>query len=230
MNKSFAFLAGLAFFSATVVTGFYFGGKSWQGVVYLSGGTFSSNTRNPAAIKRDLDFSKLDGSELLTATQKRLVSAAKVIATEGLLGVELGHFVARDTTGERRLACEALYDRVAMRFDAEGVASAGEIPEMEIDAPCKISETDIASLTPVWIPVAKILGGKPVNSELETDGVKFKFNSMNGSWPVSWRLKSVRLYDSRDTSREVSISNRELREIRPQAFVLNWLEARKQKN
>lgn len=232
--RSFGGYISVAVFFAAIVAGVYSGSRSWDGVVYLTDGTIANNSRNPAAIKRELDFSRLDGAELIMATQKRLVTAAKVIVRQGLIGVELGHFVTRDSTGQRRLACDGTFNRLTLRFDADGMASAGEKPFMEIDAPCVPSSSDITSIEPIWIQVEKLLEGRAVDAEVNfSDGINYKFNHMNGSWPISWSLQSVRLYSSGktehndETRHEVSISARELKEIRNRPFVMNWMEARR---
>jgi hypothetical protein len=56
------------------------------------------------------------------------------------------------------------------------------------------------------------------------EGVKFKFDHMIQQWPVSWSLRSVRLYSSTDTGREINITQGELREIRQKPFVVNWAQ------
>jgi hypothetical protein len=227
MKKNSLF-GGLAIFTIAVCVGYFSGTRSWKGVVYLTDDSVLNNSRNPAAIRRELDFSHLDGAELITATQKRLVTAARTIAKEGSIGVELGHFVTRDETGQRRLACDAFYNRLTLRFEADGMASAGEKPVMEIDAPCLTSTKDITAIEPIWIPVKKILATHATNSDLDYfDGVKFKFENMSGDWPMTWSLQSVRLYNSQESSREVNISKGELHEIRSKPFVINWLDARR---
>ncbi len=222
------FISSVAFFAITISAGYFAGGSSWKGVIYLSDGSILGKSRNPAAIKRELDFSKLDGVELITASQKRLVTAARVIPKPDMVGVELGHFVTRDAEGQRRLACDAFFNRLTLRFEAEGIASAGEKTLMEIDAPCRTSSNDISSIEPVWIPVAKIFAERPKSQSLDfQDGVTYKFENLSGVWPVRWSLQSVRLYNSQDSARVVNITSRDMRAIRPKPFVLNWLEAKK---
>ena len=215
-----------AVFAIAMIAGLYSGTKSWKGVVYMTEGTRFQNGRTPAAIKRELDFSKLDGAELITATQKRLVTAARTISRDGLVGVELGHFVTRDSNGQRRLACDTSYNRITLRFEADGIASAGEKPMMEIDGPCQASMKDVASIEPIWIPVSKLLDTKPVDMDVDFhEGVKFRFHNMNMVWPVSWNLLSVRLYNNVEAGREVNITSRDLRELRQSPLVVNWQEA-----
>lgn len=231
MEKS-GFLSSLAVFALAVSIGYFAGGKSWRGVVYLNDGTLAnSNLRTPAAIKRELDFSRLDGAELISATQKRLVTAARMIIHEDAIGVELGHFVTRDENGKRQLACDSLYNRLTLSFDAEGMASAGEKSTMVIDAPCLISEKDITAISPVWVPVKDLLSGPANDVEFTpSPGTRIKFENMSGSWPVMWSLQTIRLYSSSDTGRSVTINSRELRELRKSPFVMNWMQARGQKH
>ncbi len=217
--------AAAAVFALAIAAGLYGGSKSWNGVVYLADGSRFQNGRTPAAIKRELDFSRLDGAELITATQKRLVSAARTIIQNGLVGVELGHFVTRDEHGQRRLACDYAYDRILLRFEGDGIASAGEKPIMEIDGPCRSSLDDISRIEPVWIPVDKILHTRPANMELDFyQDVKFKFDHMGDTWPLSWNLQYVRLYNSHEPGREVTISAGQIREIRSSPLVVHWFE------
>lgn len=202
--------------------GVYMSVRTWGQITYLSDIQLNSNSRIPAAIRRDLDFSKLDGAELITASQKRLVTAAQVILQEEDLGVQLGHFVTRGTTGKSQLACD-FYDRVTMRFEAEGIADSGEKPVMEIEGPCRPA-TDITRIEPIWIPVARILGERPSDMDLAYgDGnVQFRFAHMGTEWPLRWSLQSVRLYNGEESGREVNISRQELREIMQKPLILNW--------
>jgi hypothetical protein len=219
-------IMGMAFFAFMAFVGYYVGGQSWNGKVLISMGDITDSSRIPAAIRKDLDFSHLDGAELITATQQRLVSAARVVLdpkNQGDLGIELGHFVTRAQDGQRKLACDSYYNRLTLRFEAVGVAEGGEKPLMQIDGPCLTSLTDITSIEPIWIPVQKILKEHPADMDLSYDqNVKFKFESMGTSWPTHWNLQTVRLYNSEEADHEVSISNAELRNIRKQPFLVNW--------
>lgn len=213
------------FFLLAMVGGFYATIQTWGRYTFITDSQLLTKTRVPAAIRRDLDFSKLDGAELITASQKRLVTAAKVILQEDELGIELGHFVTRGETGRSQLACD-FYDRVTLRFEAEGIAENGVKPIMEIDGPCR-PDQDITQIAPIWVPVAKILNEKPADMDLsyDADGVAFRFAKMGSEWPLRWSLQSVRLYNGEETGREVSISRRELYDLREKPLVLNWKAA-----
>lgn len=213
----------LVFFFAALATGVYMGRTSWDGVVFLSETSSLMKGRNPAAIRKDLDFSKLSGDELITASQKRLVTAARVLLEKETVGLELGHFVTRDENGDRQLACD-FYDRMRLRFEADGIASSGEKPVLEIEGPCRTSN-DITRIEPIWIPVQRILGEKASDMDLtfpDQEGVNFRFRNMSGEWPTRWSLQSVRLYNDRDGGREVSIDGEDLRDLRERPIVLAW--------
>lgn len=209
-----AMLLGLGFHQALT---------SFDGVIYVSHDRFSAQRRDPAAIRRDLDFSRLDGAELITASQRRLVTAARVILENGELGVELGHFVTRGPDRGRQLACD-FYDRVEITFEAEGVAEGGDKPVMKVDGPCRTG-ADITRIEPIWIPIGKILNEKPADMELsyaDHEDLSFRFDDMTDHWPKHWVMKSVRLYNEKEAGREVAISNQDLYQLVDRPLILHW--------
>lgn len=210
-------------FGLAILTGVVAGRTSWNGAIYLTSTSFTSNVRNPAAVHRDLDETKLEGSELLTGTRNRLVSEAKVVLDGGEMGLQLGHFVTRDSQGNRQLACD-FYNRMRVTFQADGVASAGEKPTMEIEGPCKTA-ADITKIEPVWIPVLKILGEEPGDMDLsfpENEGLAFKFSNIDERWPTRWVLTSVQLLNDSENGRTLGFNAQELRAVRAKPLVLAW--------
>lgn len=219
------YLFGVVFFFFMIALGVFVAQFSWNGVVYLSEAELR-NARSPAAIRRDLDFSLLNGADLVTASQKRLVTAARTVSEKGDIGIELGHFVTRGADGRRELACD-VYDRVSLRFEAEGIAEGGEKPTMEVESPCTMSR-DITMIEAVWIPVQRIMSERSTDMDLSLDErngskVSFKFSNMTSDWPTQWRLASVRLSDNDQKGPEVSLAGRELRDLLKKPMVLNWV-------
>lgn len=198
--------------------------SSFDGVIYISQDSLSPMKRNPAAIRRDLDFSRLDGAELITASQKRLVTAARIVLEDQDMGVELGNFVTRGDDGSRQLACD-FYDRIELSFEAEGLAESGDKPTMKVSGPC-LTSRDITRVEPVWIPVVKILNERPSNMDVtfsdDDKEVNLSFAHMGAQWPQRWSLHSVRLFNDAEPGREVSISERELHDILQKPLVINW--------
>ena len=226
-QKCTKYFGGALFFFFAVYAGYCVGARSWNGTVKITDGSLFDNSRIPAAIRKEIDFSKLDGAELINATQKRLVTAARVVASSeggGQIGLELGHFVTRAQDGKKKLACDAFFNRVALRFEADGIAAAGDKTMMEVDSPCRINFDNINNIETIWIPVAKLMKERPTDMDLTyEDDVKFRFMNMpGGEWPGKWNLLSVRLYNSQDSAHEVKISQRELRELRPAPIVVKF--------
>ena len=214
-----------AIFACAFLIGVGLARTSWDGAIYLSKTSFMLKNRNPAAIRKDVDYSKLDGDELITASQKRMISAAKVILQNDGVGIELGHFVTRDENGDRQLACD-FYDRVRLRFEAEGIATDGQKPVLEVEGPCRTAN-DITRMEPIFIPVQKILAEKTSDADLsfpDQEGVNFKIRDVGSAWPTHWRLQSVRLFNEVEGGREVSVSGRDLRELRERPIMLHWTD------
>ena len=183
-----------------------------------------SASRDPAAIRRVYDFSQLDGSALDQASKQRLVTGAKVYKSPEEIGIELGHFVVKGADGQKTFACQK-YSQIILEFEGDGTASNGEKPTMEVEGTCEISSADVNSISPLWIPVAKILGEPVADGEFDfRDGhpVKVRFANVFQDWPSEWRLKGVKLINQDDPDKEVSIVDKEIRQFMDHPFVVNF--------
>jgi hypothetical protein len=181
----------------------------------------SGVARDPAAIRRTYDFSGLDGSALAKAQKMRLLSGAKVVREKSDVGVELGHFVLKGEGGEKTFACQK-YEKVSMTFAGDGSAINGELPRMEVEGLCEMS-ADINSISPLWIPVAKILGEPVADGEfsfMEGRPISVRFANVSDQWPKMWQLQSVRLFNG--TKDEVVIQGHELRDILAKPLLVEW--------
>ncbi|MFP5518805.1 MAG: hypothetical protein ACLGGX_02800 [Bdellovibrionia bacterium] len=151
--------------------------------------------RNPAAIQRTYDFSHLSGESLVKAAKTRLISALRIEKNDELQALSLGHFVFEDAGGIRRYACEH-YEKVQLIFEADGVASSGQSPEMIIEGRCNFSPNDIGYIQPLVIPVARITGDMPTDGEYKFEDYEnqlIQFKHMADQWPSLWVLKKVSL-------------------------------------
>jgi hypothetical protein len=217
------YIASAVGFSFCVFGGIYSTVHSTLATTYYpENPNYISSSRIPAAIRRDLDFSELRGADLVSASQKRLLTAARVILQGDQMGIELGHFVLRDEAGRSQLACD-YYDGVKMTFEAEGIADSGEKPVMEIEGPCR-SGTDMTRIEAIWVPVARILDERPADMDLayDNENVHFHFKNMGTEWPTRWALQAVHLYNSQEPGREVNVEHADLHEIMAHPLVLNW--------
>jgi hypothetical protein len=183
----------------------------------------TSVSRNPAAIRRTYDFSMLEGSALETAAKNRLLSGLKLIKGQSQIGVELGHFVIKGPGGEKTFACQK-FSKIMMTFDGDGTAVNGELPRMEVEGSCEIS-ADINSISPLMIPVARILGEPVGDGEFnfrEGNSISVRFANVVEQWPVTWQLKGVRLFNEQDSNDQVIISAEEMKNYFSKPFILQF--------
>lgn len=199
--------------------------SSWNGMIFISQEQLNQNERNPAAIQKTFDYSHFEGEPLKLRSLKRLINDAKVIAGDGTVGIELGHFVTKGEDGRGQLACE-FYGRVQLTFEGEGISEGGEKPMMEVEAPCTYS-ADINRLEPIWIPSARLRAEKAMpprmfEASYPENGVHLSFKQMASSWPQQWNLVSVRLFNETISGREVSIGKDDIGEIIEKPLLIDF--------
>lgn len=183
--------------------------------------------RDPAAIKNSFDFSHLRGEKLFQAAKQRLLAGFEMgknlpgKPSEARIG--LGHFVFTNDQGEKRLACQE-FGKVSLSFEAEGVSIAGEKPVMEIEGRCEFSP-DMTKISPLYLPIAKILGERPGDGEFEfNDGPKVtvRFTNLPDEWPRTWLLKSVKLLNDKNTAASLIIESDEVAKYMGHPLVLSF--------
>lgn len=137
--------------------------------------------RDPAAINgKFFQISTLSPAQI----KKQLEQNIKILPTVGgTKTVRLDGFSAA--------LCKT-YQTVELQFVGDGVAVAGEFPQMTIKAPCEAGQ-DPADLASIILPVERINAEKPRNAEFHFDGYasRFEFKNASDSWPQTWILKSV---------------------------------------
>lgn len=219
-----SFWGGVATFMLFATFGFWISVSAWDGMVYVSDLKLKGLTgRVPAAIRKDLDFSRLNGAELMSASQKRLLTAARVITTSTNVGIEFGQFIIRSEEGQRQLACD-FYDRVRVRLEADGMAVSGEKPAIEVNAPCATS-SDLALTEPIWIPTEEILAGRAIDGEATFASVErtsFKFVNMTTQWPRRWAVTEVTLFRESDPGQIIHVDQSDMREFNRKPIILVW--------
>ncbi len=202
-------LAGLAF-GFSFVLAFQSMLHSWDGVVTVSRDQLRGiSGRIPAALHPKSDLIKIDGELLRSATKERLLTAAQVAREPGGIKLHLQQFlVSSPDGGQTMLACD-LYDRMSLKLVAEGIASSGETPVMEIEAPCRTS-SEITRIQPVYIPTAEILQLEPADQHSSFSSASdstFIFSKVNMVWPKKWSLQSVRLFRSDNPDAQLIVAN-----------------------
>lgn len=222
--KNAAFWGGVFTFVLFASIGFFISVNAWDGMIYVSDLKLKGMSgRVPAAIRKDLDFSRLNGAELMMASQKRLLTAARVVSDKHAVGIEFGQFIIRSDEGQRQLACD-FYDRVRVLFEADGIAASGDKPVMEVNAPCATSN-DLALTEPIWIPAKDIIANPPSDGDhgyASAERTSFKFSHMMQQWPRRWAVTEVTLYRESTPGREVHIDQDDMREFKRKPIVIEW--------
>lgn len=193
---------------------------SWGGITYVYTG--DGDRRLPAAIGKGMDFSALHGDALFMASQKRVIEEMSLMYDGDKVGVELGHFLTRDSTGQKQFACMK-YSKVVLRFLAEGTAENGESPVMEVEANC-VMGASAGKIAPIWIPTNQLKNEKPANMEYKLNDpqeVDFRFDHIGSQWPKKWSLNSVSLL-SEKTGEFLSINHQDIKGMLPKPVELNW--------
>lgn len=222
--RGIAFWGGVLTFGLIAAIGFRIAISAWDGMIFVSDLKLKGKAgRVPAAIRKDLDLSRLNGAELLTASQKRLLTAARVIHDKDGLGLEFGQFIIRAEDGQRQLSCD-YYDRVQVRLVADGIAMSGEKPEFVIDAPCATS-TDLSKTEPIRIPASEITAAPPVDGDAAFASIaatSFRFRNMMNQWPERWAVTEVKLYREADPGRNVQVDQEDMREFSHRPLIVTF--------
>ena len=185
----------------------------------------SNVSRDPAAIRKNYDFSGLAGDALSQASKQRLISGAAIHKSNGDLGVGLGDFVISSADGQKAFACQK-YGTVELVFEGDGSAVNGEKPEMAVEGACEVS-ADINSIAPLWIPISKIMGEPVADGEFdfrEGHPVRIRFANVSGAWPTAWRLKGMRMIDPKHPGEEVKVSDDDLANLMDRPLILSFKE------
>ncbi|MCB0411383.1 MAG: hypothetical protein KDD22_02585 [Bdellovibrionales bacterium] len=218
MKRSFSGL-GAAIFLGTFVTSFFLGSLRWGSVIYVA----VSDAREPAAVRKSLDVSGFKGRDLLAATHRRLLSTAKIVDSNRSIGLELGNFVTNGIDGKKVLACQA-YQKIKLKFRAEGIAESGKIPEMTVEGLCEEAK-DLSRLKPLWIPLDEIMMQSPGEIEIQSlndHPVKVSFKYVGSTWPTQWLLQSVRMSSLGKSRDDIYISPTQVRKMAEKPLTLHW--------
>lgn len=212
--------SGLALFVLFFIVGVGVSRNSWNGYVYV----YVADQRSPSAIPRRHDLTRFVGPELTKRIHERLVGDARIQYRDGGLGIELGQFVTENKRQQKVFAC-AVYDTIQMRFVAEGVATSGKLPVMDVEGRCEVNTDQIKWIKPIWIPIKTVVGEAPANKQIsfyDDEPVSLRFSNMSDYWPSQWVLDSVQLTSSDGKIEVVTIDRDRIRMAAPKSIILEW--------
>ena len=221
-KKSFFFFA-TGFFAAILFT-YQISINSWDQQVFFYTSDSQEN-RKPASIRKRFDLSNMEGTQLMNQSQERLLATAKILMNQENVGIELGHFVAKNHLGHKDFACKA-FNKITLVFKAGDMLVSGAPPEMTVSGPCNYGKNN-SRISALWIPMADILKQKTGNRRLEMikgSNVAIEFSNMGDEWPRVWGLASVQLSKSNKPGKEIFIDEQRISEITKKPLTFFWAQ------
>jgi hypothetical protein len=167
---------------------------------------FSHSERHPAEMSKDFDFSMMSGPALKKASHKRLMEDVRLIMQDDQVGVELGHFVVKNKDGDKKFACQ-YYDRVELKFAAQGMAVNGQVPYLVVEGKCQMSKK-IDRIEPLWLPLVELKAMEPRNLRnyfFSEEKVFTSIYNVGDVWPQNWQLQAVRVFHQSENDREIAV-------------------------
>lgn len=211
------------------VKGFFIGFSSTAavlaGIVLAKKLADSHRGRQPAAIDRAsiFDVSYLEGGALKSASARQLLQSAQVVAKKDEVGIVLGHFVTKTESGDKKFLCD-VYDRIFLKFEAEGIAVSGERPSLEVMAPCSVSD-NLNRMKPILFPITEIQQQPAADGELSfgqyADYI-YRVSNVVGSWPSTWVLTEIRMSRKEDPGTTLYLDRRDVYNFSNKPIMMNW--------
>ncbi len=151
--------------------------------------------RDPAAIDGKIfQISSLSSAQIKNQLVKKIKIQTLVVGEKTLR-----------LDGFSSALCKS-YANIELQFVADGMAVAGESPQMIVKAPCTPGQ-DPAEMASITIPFEKILSEKPRNADFHFDGFQshFEFKNTAETWPRTWVLKTVQFISGTTKSKLVRL-------------------------
>jgi hypothetical protein len=179
----------------------------------------ASSSRSPAAIRKEFDYSNIQGDDLDKKFQERLIAGAKASSDSGNIGIDLGNFVISEGS-EKIFACKK-YSVVVIEFVGDGQAINSELPKMEVQGECVVNN-DINYISGPKIPVQELLGTPVAEGDFTFGKVKLKFTNVSDQWPKTWKVVSVRVFNLQNASEQIIVKEKQISELRQNPIIINF--------
>lgn len=183
---------------------------------------FGDSDRTPAAINRKDIYSQQRPQDP-SWVARELLATAEIKSAKLEAALVLRHFNI-EIAGQRLSFCQA-FDRLEVRFEAEGMATNGIRPTLIIDGPCEISKNG-NDISPIFIPIADLKGHKASpGAELSFSPHRqftYQIQNFEGEWPSHWVLTDIRGYKKDQLGQEIKIGRREIYTHSPRPLQMIW--------
>lgn len=175
---------------------------------------YGSSKRGPAAINHSELFQDIKPEDI-DRFAKEILTDARIDVQKQQSVVYLN--IKRDTC--------VVYDRVELRFEAEGVAVNGQRPALVVDGPC-VASNEEREFQMLHIPVESMRPLRPTaGSELSFSthpGYFYRAENFDGEWPDHWVLTDIRGYKNTSVGIEFKIGRREIYKYSPRPLHMIW--------
>lgn len=180
-------------------------------------------TRDPAAVQNQ-DFFEMfkPESTLHSALNKEIVSSLKVAKAQREFQIQVRNFLVKESASGESLC--GYFNEYKLTFEAEGIASSGERPTLEITSPCVISDRTKLPV-PVRIPIDDIFKLKPVDTDISfkvSENTTFSFKNIYDTWPEYWVLSKIEFDHTNSVGKKVIIERKEIFELSQKPIVMDW--------
>lgn len=172
------------------------------------------------------DLSEASPEEFRKAFKYQVLKNAKRVSLPNGPGLNLGAFIMKNSLGTKVSVCE-LYPIVDIHFTADGMAVAGEAPQMLLRIPCLIS-ADQNHIIAYAIPFEEIAKASlsqyefPTSSPEASETGKVYFRNIPEAWPADWTWTGV-TFHGKDPTQKLHINGYEIISVlgEPQILKLN---------
>lgn len=179
--------------------------------------------RNPAAIHKSHDLSRLSGAELLKAGKSHLLEDFVLEKKEDRVGIGMNHFVVKGVDGNKQFACE-FYDKVELSFTGEGVAENGHLPSLRVETDCEMAG-NIHRMKKIWIPfesIRKVPTNELSHFFFEKENIFVTVEHASYALPSTWTLNSIRVFNQIHSDRNLVIDSRSVRKSFSSLPQMKW--------
>lgn len=170
---------------------------------------FGESGRGPAAIDHKSIFGRPAANDL-QALAKEILKGAEIKVAKQESALVLAHFDVA-VSGQTKGLCE-VFDRIEVRFEAEGMAVNGARPSLLIEGPCEIGSS--SRIRPIFIPVMMLKAERPATGVEMTFSPHRQFTyrteNFDGSWPAHWVLTEIRGFSQMADKIEFRLGRREI--------------------
>lgn len=194
------------------------------GVYFSFGEHFAKfvSERNPAAIRKSYDYTTLQEEDIQKNIKDQLLQEAQLKKGPAGYSIAFGQFQFQMANGYTANTCEQ-YKKVILTFVGDGMATSGEVPQMQVEGDCISDPQSEQKTTQIEISVESLAKSKPNDGDYSfTSNTRLNLSNMGEAWPTAWSLQSIQFVDPTGVYADIKISNQEINQYFQKPVVMDW--------